>query len=110
MAPEEIQPGNLIRVTIFTFPERHFGQIEQIEQILTCRSLELGKHHWERKILRVEEFSRPLDFRRGRNLTLIARSLEEVPLEDWSGIAHLLHPKLRIRVQEWIQKSSKSVI
>ena len=32
----------------------------------------------------------------------VADSLESVPLEDWASLAHLLHPKLKTRVHEWI--------
>jgi len=34
---------------------------------------------------------------------VIAPSFQELPLEDWAGIAHLLHPELKIRVQEWLR-------
>ena len=36
-------------------------------------------------------------------IEFISSSLEAVPLEDWAGLIHLLHPKLRTKVQEWLQ-------
>ena len=41
-------------------------------------------------------------------LTLIASSLEAVPLEDWASLAHLLHPKLKERVEKWISQKKIS--
>ena len=34
---------------------------------------------------------------------LVAPSMEALPLEDWAGLAHLLHPKLQKRVLEWFK-------
>ena len=31
---------------------------------------------------------------------LVSPSIQEVPLEDWASLIHLLHPQLRFRVQE----------
>ena len=52
-----------------------------------------------------EETGDFLFWRRQNEISLVAHSLESVPLEDWAGLAHLLHPKLKMRVEEWLKKS-----
>ena len=44
------------------------------------------------------------------DLTLVSSSVEETPLGDWAGLIHSLHPKLRTKVQEWLQKKFNPVI
>ena len=39
-----------------------------------------------------------------RDVFLVASSLEAVPLEDWAGLVHLLHPKLKERVEKWLSQ------
>ena len=38
------------------------------------------------------------------SISFVASSLEAVPPEDWAGLAHLLHPKLQERVEEWLSR------
>ena len=97
-----LQPGALLlvkcwghdgfyRSLIFTLKDTHpplifFWGREDVSQVSYLTGQEFERHYF---------FSH-------REVTLIAPSFESVPLEDWASLAHLLHPKLKERVEKWL--------
>ena len=94
----KLQPGSLVLVdsnlqnTFTVFTVREIYQDDPVVLYLTTQEMyETTGRFWP---VVVEEIS-----------SLIAPSLEAVPLEDWAGLAHLLHPKLKERVKQWLSQT-----
>jgi len=94
----KIQPGALVCLS-FPYLNGRILTIKRARHSLTrisgilCSFLEVESEHF----ILYEE------------IIWAVSSLENVPLEDWAGLAHLLHPKLKTRVEEWLKKSNQVV-
>jgi len=94
----EIKPGCLVRVDWVFYQVN--GSLK--ESIVTVKSVFLSEGGFN---FTFEETRFTIFWRYPSEVSLIASTMESIPLEDWAGLAHLLHPKLKERVEQWLSQT-----
>ena len=97
----KFRPGDLIKISgfppvVFVITEVHLvseAYSSPVYKLVSDEVVELASRRTYYRIYYACE----------NEVQIIAPSLQEVPLEDWASLIHLLHPQLQHRVRQWIQ-------
>ena len=104
---QEIKPGCLVKLSWREFSGYNIVERSQIVtvkgiSILTVKSIYSPEGGFD---FTFEETGFNTFWRYPSEVSLIASTMESIPLEDWAGLAHLLHPKLKERVEKWLSQT-----